>query len=189
MSKVVILKASPRKKGNSNALAAAFADEARKAGATVVQHDVANMEIGGCRGCCGCKKKGACVFDDDFGKVAEDLRDADGIVIASPVYWYTFPAQIKALIDRWFSLCVTGKDFSGKKAALLSCCEEETEETFAGIRFSFERTMALMNAEIAGEVLVDKVSDAGEIKNTDGEERARRLAREWMSASVATAPQ
>lgn len=176
MNKIVVLKASPRKNGNSNALAAAFAEEAREGGVSVTEYDVTNMKIDGCRGCYGCMKKGVCVFHDDFEKVAEDLRDADGIVISSPVYWYTFPAQIKAVIDRWFSLCVTGKDFSGKKAAILSCCEEETEETFAGIRFSFEKTMALMKAEIIGEVLIPKVSDVGEIKNTDGEEQAREFA-------------
>ncbi len=182
MSKIVILKASARKNGNSSTLAAAFAEEARKAGASVTEYDVADMEIGGCRSCYGCMKKGACVFRDDFEKVAEDLCDADGIVIASPVYWYTFPAQIKAVIDRWFSLYVAGKVFSGKRVALLSCCEEETEETFDGIRFSFEKTMALMKAEIAGEVLVPKVSDVGDIKNTDGEERARELAKRFFEA-------
>ena len=180
MSKFVILKASPRKNGNSNALAAAFAEEARKAGASVTEYDVANMEIGGCRSCYGCMTKRACVFHDDFEKVAESLCDADSIVIASPVYWYTFPAQIKAVIDRWFSLYVAEKDFLGKKVALLSCCEEETEETFAGIRIAFEKTMALMKAEIVGEVLIPKVSDVGEIKNTDGEEQARELARKFF---------
>ena len=101
-------------------------------------------------------------------------------MIASPVYWYTFPAQIKAVIDRWFSLYVAGKNFSGKKVVLLSCCEEESEETFSGICFSFEKTMALMKAEIVGEVLIPKVYDVGEIKNTNGEEQARELARKFF---------
>lgn len=180
MSKIVILKASPRKNGNSNALAAAFAEEAKKAGASVTEYDATNMQIGGCRSCYGCMTKGDCVIRDDFEKVAEGLRDADGIVIASPVYWYTFPAQIKAVIDRWFSLYAAGNDFSGKKAALLSCCEEETVETFDGIRFSFEKTMALMKAEIVGEVLIPKVYDVGEIKSTNGEEQARKLARKFF---------
>ena len=92
----------------------------------------------------------------------------------------TETAQIKAVIDRWFSLYVAEKDFSSKKVALLSCCEEETEETFAGIRIAFEKTMALMKAEIVGEVLIPKVSDVGEIKNTDGEEQARELARKFF---------
>ena len=180
MSKIVILKASPRKNGNSNTLAAAFAEEAQRAGAFITEYDVTNMEIAGCRSCYGCMTKGACVFHDDFEKIAKALCDADSIVIASPVYWYTFPAQIKAVIDRWFSLYVAGKDFSGKKVALLSCCEEENEETFAGIHFSFERTMALMKAEIVGEVLIPKVYDVGEIKNTNGEEQARELARKFF---------
>ena len=169
MKKIVILKASPRKNGNSNVLADAFAEEAKRSGASIAEYEVTNMKIGGCRGCYGCMKKGGCVFQDDFEKVAETLRSADGIVIASPVYWYTFPSQIKAVIDRWFSLYAVGKDFSGKKSALLCCCEEETKETFAGICFSFEKTMTLLKAEIVGEVLIPKVSDVGEIKNTNGE--------------------
>ncbi len=180
MNKIVILKTSGRKNGNSNTLAAAFTEEAKKAGASVTEYDVVNMKIGACRSCYGCIAKGACVFHDDFEKVAKDLCDADGIVIASPVYWYTFPAQIKAVIDRWFSLYANGKTFSGKKVALLSCCEEETEETFDGIRFSFEKTMALMKAEIVGEVLVPKVLNVGDIQNTDGEEQARKLARKFF---------
>lgn len=180
MNKIVILKASPRKNGNSNALADAFAEEAKKGGASITEYNVTNMRIGGCRGCYGCMKRGVCVFRDDFEKVTENLCDADGIVIASPVYWYTFPAQIKAVIDRWFSLYAAGKDFSGKKTALLCCCEEETKETFTGIRFSFEKTMTLLNAGIVGEVLIPKVSDVGEIKNTDGEEQARELAKKFF---------
>ena len=180
MSKIVILKGSPRKNGNSNALAAAFAEEAIKNGVSVTTYDTANLNVGGCHACYGCMKQSGCVFRDDFDKIAADICDADGIVIASPVYWYTFPAQIKSVIDRWFSLYAAGKDFSGKKAGLLCCCEEETEETFAGIRFSFEKTMTFMNAEIVGEVLIPNVSEVGEIKNTNGEEQARNLAKKFF---------
>ena len=54
MSNIVILKASPRKNGNSDALAAAFSEEAQKAGASVTEYNVTNMEIAGCRSCYGC---------------------------------------------------------------------------------------------------------------------------------------
>ncbi len=178
MKNIVIIKGSPRKRGNSSTLADAFAEEAKKLGANVTVFDTAFLHIGGCRSCYGCIKKGECCFHDDFQPIAAALMAADGIVIASPVYWYTFSAQIKSVIDRWFSLYAAGKDFAGKKAVLLACGEEETNETFTGIRFSFKKTMELMKAHIAGEVLVPKVSAAGDIKHTDGEARARALARE-----------
>ena len=73
-----------------------------------------------------------------------------------------------------------GNDFSDKKAVLLSCYEEKTAEIFDGIRFSFEKTMAPMKVEIVGEFLIPKISDVGEIKNTDGEEQARKLARKFF---------
>lgn len=180
MNKIVILKASPRKNGNTNALANAFSQEAKKSGADIIEYEVANMKIGGCRGCYSCVSKKECVFKDDFNKISTDISNADGIVISSPVYWYTFPAQIKAVIDRLFSMYVAEKDFSGKKVALLSCCEEETMETFTGIKFAFEKTMSLLNADIVGEVLIPKVSDIGEIKQTDGESQASRLAEKFL---------
>lgn len=180
MSKIVILKGSPRKNGNTNALANAFAETVKKSGTEVIEYNIANMKIGGCRACYSCMTKKECVFRDEFDKIAADLCDADGIIIVSPVYWYTFPSQIKAVIDRLFSLYVAEKDFSGKKVALLSCCEEETEETFTGIKFAFEKTMSLLNADIVGEVLVPKVSDVGGIKNTDGEVQAGKLAEKFL---------
>ena len=53
--------------------------------------------IKGCKACKACYSKGAaCVFDDDFNEIAPLMENADVIVMATPVYWYTFPAQLKA---------------------------------------------------------------------------------------------
>ncbi len=176
MKKIVMLKSSPRKNGNSSTLAAALSDELKISGASVVEYDVATLNIDACRACDACSKIGKCIIRDDFDKVAKDLCEADGIVISSPIYWYTFPAKIKTLIDRFYALYRTGNSFSGKKVALLSTCADAEEETFTGIRFAFEQTMGLMNADIVGEVLISGVSGAGDIKNTDGEKKARKLA-------------
>ena len=176
MSKITVVTASPRKKGNTNAMAAAFIEAAQAKGHEVVRFDTADLTIGGCRACDACAAKGECVFSDDFKAVTDSIMEADGLVIAAPVYWYTFPAQIKGLMDRWYSLCLTERDFAGKKVALMSCCEEPTEETFTGIKFSFEKTMALLNGEVVDEILMTSVNAAGDINNTDGLDRAAALA-------------
>ena len=77
------------------------------------------MNVSGCRACDTCYKTGkACSFDDDFNVMAPDILNADGIVFTMPVYWYTMPSQIKAVLDKMYSFVVGEKDISGKKCAL-----------------------------------------------------------------------
>lgn len=179
MSKIVILKGSPRKKGNSNAMADAFAEEITKAGHEAIIFDTTRLKLSGCMACNGCFSKKKCVIADDFQEIAENIIAADGIVIAAPVYWYTFPAQIKAAIDRFYSIYAGENTFEGKKTALISCCEEETLETFDGIKFAYEKTMELMKATIVGEVLIPGVLEIGDINNTDGINQAKELAKNF----------
>ena len=144
MSKVVLLTASPRKKGNSRKMADSFAEAAGKLGVEVVRFDTAQMKVAACQACEGCAKAGGCVVKDDFTAIADAIAGADGVVFAAPVYWFTFPAQIKAVIDRLFSFPCSGKFFEGKKCALLGCCEEHTPSTFGGMRFAYERTVEFL---------------------------------------------
>ena len=124
--KIVVITGSPRANGNSAAMAAAFVKAAEEKGHEVARFDAAMMNVGGCRACCGCFKSGkACAFDDDFNKIAPEIEAADAVVFAMPVYWYTMPAQIKAVLDKFYSFFVAGREIGGKKCALISCCEAE----------------------------------------------------------------
>lgn len=177
MKKIVLITGSARKNGNSNLLADSFAAAAQNLGMEVTRIDATALKIGVCHGCGACYSTGrACAFRDDFETVAEQLNAADGIVIASPVYWYTFPAAVKAVIDKFYALYVGGHLFTGKKCALISCCEDENKETFEGINFAFDKSFELMEAEIVGKVEIPGLGDAGTVKQTDGEAQAAKLA-------------
>lgn len=180
MKKIVILTGSPRKNGNSSRMADAFAAAAEAKGFSISRFDTAFLKIAGCRACNGCFSKGrACVVDDDFNQIAAALLEADGVVFVAPVYWYTFPAQIKAAIDRLYSLCVAGKNFAGKRSALISCCEEEDMATFTGVSFAYEKTVALLQYQDVGRVLIPGVNEPGAITATDGEARAAALVEQF----------
>ena len=180
--KIVVITGSPRKDGNSNRMADSFIHAALKAKFAVTRFDSAYMNIGVCHACDKCFSNGnACVGNDDFNKVAAALMEADAVILVSPVYWYTFPAQIKSIIDKMYSFCVADRDFSGKKCALISCCEENGIETFNGIRFAYEQTMKLMKCESVDEILIPGVNRVGEIENTDGEKRAADLSSRLFS--------
>jgi multimeric flavodoxin WrbA len=101
---ILILKGSPRKRGNSATLADRVAVGASEAGAAVESFDLHGMEIRPCDGCGFCQGSGECVINDDMQTLYPRLREADAIVIASPIYWFTVSAQVKACIDRWYAL-------------------------------------------------------------------------------------
>ena len=175
--KIVVITGRPRKNGNSFAMTDAFIKAAEAKGHTVTRFDAALEAVGGCHACETCFKTGnACSFGDGFNKIAPSILEADAVVFTTPVYWYSFPAQIKGIIDRLFSFCVAGKDISGKECALITCCEEEDTSVMDGVRIPYERTAALLKWKSVGEVLIPGVLNVGDINKTDGCKKAAALA-------------
>lgn len=183
MKKIVLLTASPRAKGNSSAMAAAFAEEIGQNGAELVRFDTAFSGVKGCIACDRCFENGrACCFDDGFNDIMDAILSADAIAFASPVYWYTFPAGFKAVMDKFYSLCRAGKDLAGKKCVLMSCCEDDDMKAFEGVLFSYKESMGLLRCEDVGQELVKDVHRPGAVLETDAPQRCRQLARELLAA-------
>ena len=175
--KIVVVTGSPRNNGNSFAMTDAFIKAAEGKGHHVTRFNAAKMNIGGCQACETCYKTGkACSFDDDFNLIAPVVLDADVVVFSMPVYWYSIPAQIKAVIDKLYSFCVAGKDIAGKGCGLIACCEEDDTTVLDGVRIPMERTAALLQWEMVGEVLIPGVLNVGDIDHTDGCKQAAALA-------------
>lgn len=100
--KVLIINGSPRKNGNTsialNELDKVFEEEGIET--EIVQ--VGGLEIRGCTGCASCKKTGRCVYDDIVNEIAAKFEKADGLVIASPVYYASANGTLISLLDRLF---------------------------------------------------------------------------------------
>lgn len=103
MKKVLIVSASPRKNGNSDILCDEFARGAADAGHEVAKIRLAEKDVGYCLGCYACRKLGRCFKKDDANELVEKMMSADTVVLATPVYFYSMDAQLKALIDRTVS--------------------------------------------------------------------------------------
>ncbi len=175
--KIVVITGSPRKNGNSFAMTDAFIKAAEAKGRAITRFDAALKKVGGCRACETCFSTGkACTFDDDFNTIAPAILEADVIVFAMPVYWYSIPAQIKGIIDRIFSMVVGGKDIAGKECALITCCEEDDMSVMDGVRIPIERMAALNKWKMTGEVLIPGVLNVGDIDKTEGCKKAADLA-------------
>lgn len=177
---ILIITGSPRKNGNSFTMANDFIRTTAENGHNVVRFDASFMHVGICHDCKTCFRTGkACSFDDDFNLLAPEIEKADAIVFITPLYWFSIPAALKSVIDKFFSFYVSGKDLSGKECAIISCCEENDPSIFAGMLTSFKLTFNLLEWKYLGSVLVTGVSAAGEINATDGCARAIELARKF----------
>lgn len=101
MSKnVLVISASPRKGGNSEMLCDQFILGAKEAGHETEKIFLRDKEINYCVACERCRGNGVCVQKDDMTEVLDKMIEADVIVMATPVYFYTMDAQMKTLIDR-----------------------------------------------------------------------------------------
>ena len=150
MSKrILILTGSPRRGGNSDLMADAFAKGASEAGNSVVQFNTAHKHIQGCRACDNCfsKENKACIFNDDFNELASLMAESDVIIFCTPLYWYSFPTQIKAAIDKFYSFIIGKKD--------------------DGIVRSFELIAQDRGWKNRGHYLVNSVNEKGAISNTE----------------------
>lgn len=99
--KVLILSGSPRKGGNSDLLCDEFLRGAQESGNQVEKVFLRNKKVAPCNACYYCKNSGGkCAIPDDMAEILDKMQAADVIVMASPVYFYSIDAQMKAVIDR-----------------------------------------------------------------------------------------
>lgn len=100
--RILILNGSARAHGNTSTLTAAFKKGAEEAGNDVVELPVGRMAIRGCLGCeyCHGRGHGECIIRDDEKEVKEEMKKADMLVLASPIYFFSPSAQLEAAIQR-----------------------------------------------------------------------------------------
>ena len=162
---VLILKGSPRERGNSAALADRAAAGAAEAGAQVECVSLQTMDIRPCDGCDLCKETGEyCVIEDDMQSLYPKLLEADALLLASPIYWFTYSAQLKLCIDRWYGLWNAKKDvFRGKPVGIVLTYGDTDLYTSGGINaiHTFETMFHFLQAPIAG-MVYGSVSDPGD---------------------------
>lgn len=128
-NKIVFVQGSPRKNGNTRAMTNIAVSSAKKFGAKVDVIDATELDFKapGCIGCRKCQQKEAygCTLNDGVAQAVATLPDYDVIVLATPLFWWSYSAQIKIFVDRMFSLSkVTEKNYrsllAGKTLGLLA---------------------------------------------------------------------
>lgn len=177
MKKVLILSGSPRKGGNSDILCDQFAKGATEAGNQVEKIRVADQKIAPCHACYYCRgHKGECVIKDDMAEVLQKMIDADVIVLASPVYFYSIDAQLKAVIDRTVArwLEVNNKEFY----YIVTCADTEKSATLTTLDCFRAYADCVEGAKECGVIYGTGVYEKGKIEGTPAYKQAYEMGKE-----------
>jgi multimeric flavodoxin WrbA len=181
---VLVILGSPRRVGNSAALAARISRGAESAGAEVENLFLQDLEISPCRGCETCQQPDSqgCAIKDDMQEIYPKLIRADAWVIASPVYWFTMSAQTKIFMDRCYALpAYADNPFVGKLVAIAMSYGDVDpfQSGCVNALRTFQDAFNYTRSKIVG-MVYGSAETAGEIENNvalmkEAEELGRRL--------------
>lgn len=172
MPKVLIVAASPRPRGHSTLLALEAARGAEDAGAEVRTVRLADLDFGPCRACEKCRRPGAkgCVQEDDLKALAEDIRTADSLLIATPVYWFTMSGPAKLFMDRLYVFGAKGyRELKGKWIGIILTSGDPDFRVSgaANAARSFRDAFAYLGAPIVG-IVHGSAGKPGGIRRKEG---------------------
>ena len=136
--RILVLNGSPRPNGNTKGMVEAFREGAVTAGHQVDVVDVCRLKIGGCLACeyCHTKGHGSCVQKDDMQEVYALLKEAEMLVIASPIYYHGISGQLKCVIDRFYAAAYPTKPPHLKKVAMILSSGDAN--MYDGAMFSYQ---------------------------------------------------
>ncbi len=163
--KIVVLTGSPRRNGNTNHLAGQFIKGAEEAGHEVYRFDCAQRKVSPCIACNRCGMNGACVFQDDFEELRPHLVAADVVVFSTPMYYFGFSSQLKAVIDRFYALNGQIKGHM-KQAALLMAYANTAPEEAEPMLSHYHTLLRYLGWKDLGTVVAAGMWPAGAVNNT-----------------------
>ncbi len=173
--KILVLTGSPRKNGNSATLAAQFIKGAEEAGHAVTRFDAALKNVHPCIACNSCGMDGPCVFQDDFQFVREHIVPADLVAFATPMYYFGFSSQLKAVLDRFYA--INGSIHTPKKAVLLMTYADSSARKEQPLQAHYEMLLDYLGWTDAGRVIAPGVWPAGAVSGTAYPQKAYELGR------------
>jgi len=185
--KILGIMGSPRMRGNTDLLL----DEALRAasgqGAETEKISVDKLKISPCKEDYACLKDGNCDIRDAMDEIYPKLLGADGVIVASPIFFYGLTSQAKALIDRcqalWARKYVLKQKppGSGRKGAFIAVGATKGEKLFEGSILTVKYFFQTIGVDYAGDLLIRGIDKKGEIREhptalRDAAELGKRLA-------------
>jgi len=156
--KILAIVGSPRLKGNTNYLVDQALEEAEKLGAQTEKIVLSQYEVNPCLGHDNCASFESCLQKDDACWILDRFRKADGVILATPVYYYNVTAQMKAFIDRNYFLYKHDQKYRAKAVGIIIVAEKEAiEDTLHTLRqftdeFSVEKNRIFITCGYASRI-------------------------------------
>lgn len=173
--KVTVVTGSPHRHGTSFLLADEFIRGVREQGADVFRFDAAFERVTPCSGCDHCGLGASpCVYRDDMFKLNDHLLASRLVVLCTPLYYFGFSAQLKAVIDRFYAIN-TQFHGGGRRAVLLATAWNDDDWTMAALREHYLTLVRYMGWRDAGMVLATGCGTRGAIEASDYPAQAYRL--------------
>lgn len=173
--KIVVLCGSPHKAGTSALLADKFIEGAQAAGHEAFRFNAAFEDIHPCNGCDACGMNGPCVINDAISeKLIEKLVECDMVALVTPLYYYGFSAQIKMVIDRFYSR--TGA-IHNKKSMLMATAWNSSGITFNALQEHYDTLVRYMDWQDVGRVLGYGCGSRSAIEGTEFPEQAFNIGK------------
>lgn len=174
--KIVVLTGSPRRNGNTNHLAGQFIKGAEKAGHEIYRFDCAQRKVSPCIACNRCDMNGPCTFNDDFEELRPYLVEADMVVFATPMYYFGFSSQLKAVIDRFYALNGQIKG-NMKQSALLMAYADIAPEEAEPMLSHYHTLLRYLGWKDRGTVVAAGMWPVGAVNTTEYSRMAYELGR------------
>ena len=173
----MVLNGSPRPKGNTSTLVKHFKEGAEESGNDVTVFNLDSMNISGCKGCFGGNIKdpnSPCVQKDDMDKIYPVYKDADIVVLASPLYYWNLSGQLRTAFDRLFAVEETVPNWrSHEKGAILFMAAGGDAFDIA-VQF-YKTLLEHLNWKNLGIILAGGVNNIGDIEGSNKLNEAKEL--------------
>ena len=174
MSSILAIYGSPRRKGNTSLLLKQAVQGAKEQGAEVEEVFLRDLKMAPCLEIYGCKKDGRCVIQDDFQGLYDSLLSCNGIMLASPIFFYTVSAHTKILMDRCQSLwvkryvlekAVRGAGERTRKGLFVSVGATSGKKLFEGTLLTVRYFFDVFDAELWRYLLYRSLDFEGDVLN------------------------
>ncbi|MDP2980837.1 MAG: flavodoxin family protein [Candidatus Omnitrophota bacterium] len=172
--KALGINGSPRIGGNTDILLDKVLEGAESKGAETEKIILNNLKFSPCQECEGMRGGGECIIHDDMHELYKKIKDADILVLASPIFFGSLSAQTKMMIDRfqcvWHLKYMLNKDtgYRKKKAVFISVEGSKRNDFFENAKHIVKNLFATIDAEYQGELFCSGVNDKAGILNHAG---------------------
>ena len=191
MAEILAISGSPRRKGNTATLLDRAVQGAVDAGARVEKIVLRDLKMSPCLEIYGCKETGRCIIQDDFQQVYDQLLACRGLILASPIFFYTVSAHVKILMDRCQSLWVKkywidkipfGKWEPIRKGLFISVGATKGKKLFDGTLLTINYFFDTLDMELWKSLLYRGLDFDGDVlKHPEYLQEAYRTGREFAS--------